>query len=79
MCNLFTTVILTSGSTTNQMSEEERRDYEELRAALIKALRLTENEIISFSPFGDDEDFKFLLSKAKNQKDTIDRINQLLN
>ncbi len=61
------------------MSDQERNDYEELREALKKALKLTEDEILSFSPSGDDEDFKFLLRKAKNQKETIDRINELLN
>lgn len=61
------------------MSEQERKDYEYLREALKKALKLTEDEILSFAPSGNNEDFNFLLRKAKNQKETIDRINELLN
>ena len=60
------------------MTNDERNNLLELKAFLEKAIPITEQGLIDFSPNGLSENYRFLIEKAIMYRETLKKINQQL-
>lgn len=61
------------------MSEDERQDWLRMKAILEDYLIEVDKEILLYSVRGDDEKHDFLIKKAIQYRNTLIKINELLN
>lgn len=61
------------------MTEQEKQDWLKMKAILQEYLIKVEKEIILYSIRDDDEKHDFLIKKAVEYRNTIRKIDQLLN
>ena len=61
------------------MSEDERQDWLRMKAILEDYLIEVDKEILLYTVRGDDEKHDFLIKKAIQYRNTLIKINELLN